>query len=86
MTTETVRPQARQTTHVKYAKHAFLKDEKGKPVKVTVGRETVRSATCGVHQKPTSAFDGVTSEGWVFVCAGNGSPESRHTFAAEPAS
>ncbi len=79
----TPRPQARETTRQLYGKHPWLKDAKGRPVKFTRGRETIRTATCSAHKK-TGAFDGVTDAGWIFICPGNGDGESRHSFAAEP--
>lgn len=54
--------------------------------KVHVGEETIRSAFCPNHERTTSNFEGVNSNGWLFRCPGvPGEPETAHRFVAQPA-
>lgn len=39
-------------------------------VRVTAGKETVRTAFCFLHKKHTSKYAGANQNGWVFHCPG----------------
>lgn len=64
-----------------FKRDKYRKDNLGKPLKVHVGREVVRTAQYEDQtHPPTSNFEGVNAAGWIFFC---GSCNRR--FVAVPA-
>ena len=72
--TTTQRPRATQSTREVYRTDRGQRDKDGKPLRVHVGTETVRTAQCQTHPKqgPSSQFVGVNVNGWIFRCPGGG--------------
>ena len=73
----------RKTTRDIYQKLHYQFDKDGNPVKVHVGKETIRQATCPKDQRTTTTrFEGVNEYGLLFRCGG-GRTHDGHLFTVK---
>lgn len=79
-------PEAVSWTQGVYRVNQAASLQAGKPVREHLQEEVIRAAKCPKHPGVISRnFYGVTSDGWLFKCKGDGVEDSQHVFRAKPA-